>query len=99
MGELHDKTEAISAYLHEGGTWNRLKSIAVNSTADGGLGLFAEGSHDYHAMFGTSPPRNMDERPDTTAALLHWLINRHATLARLVRHDIATRELKVPVKR
>ena len=91
--ELHDATKAISSYLHEGVTWNRLKALAVTSVADGGLALFGDGSPQFHEVFGRAPPKNMDERPDTTCALLKWLIHRQVILARLVRHDALTRHL------
>jgi hypothetical protein len=94
LGDLHIKTKAISAFLHESGTWNRFKSIAVADIADGGLALFPDASPAFAHMFGCGSPRSLDERPDTTAALLEWLIPRHQTLAIIVRHDEATRELK-----
>ncbi len=94
MGVLHEKTIAISAYLHESGTWNRMKSLAVLDAASGGLALFAEGSHAFHQFFSPAPPRNIGERPDTTAALLSWLNGRSRTLAQLVRADSLSRTLK-----
>ena len=93
IGDHHESIKAISYYLHDGGTWNRLKSIAVQAPLDGGLGLLTDGTPAYHDIFGKAPPRNMGERPDTTAALLEWLQPRAAMLARLVQHDAATRDL------
>ena len=93
IGVHHESIKAISYYLHDGGTWNRLKSIAVQPPANGGLGLLVDGTPGYYDMFGQAPPRNMGERPDTTAALLEWLQPRAAMLSRLVQHDAATREL------
>ena len=86
IGERHEEIKAISFYLHDSGTWIRLKAIAVNAPTDGGLGLFREHSRAYGDVFSKAPPRNIAERPDTTAALLEWLLPREAALARLVMH-------------
>ena len=94
LGELHTKTKAISQFLHEGGTWNRFKTLAVTSQNDGGLGLFADGSPQYAHVFGTGTPRNIDERPDTTCSLLEFLNCRHQVLEQVTRLDIATRILQ-----
>ena len=93
MGAVHDATQAISAYLHDGPTWNRLKAIAVHSVASGGLALFAEGSRAYHDVFSQAPPRSLAERPDTTVALLKWLTARQDVLMKVVKRDSETRTL------
>ena len=93
MDNIHEATKAISSYLHDGPTWNRLKAISVNSVGDGGLGLFEDGSTDFMDFSSKAPPRNKDERPDTTVALLGWLIERQCCLMKVVKHDVATREL------
>ena len=69
LGEEHAKTKSISAFLHEGGTWNRFKHIAVTPVAQGGLELFLDETPEYMHVFGTGSPINMHERPDTTCAL------------------------------
>ena len=94
VGEQHDEIKAISYYLHDSGTWNRLKAIAVQTPACGGFGLLSEGSPAYHGVFSKAPPRNMGERPNTTVALLVWLQPRAGMLARLVAHDFALRDLQ-----
>ena len=93
FNELFRGIKAISEYLHEGVTWNRLKSIAVLPPAEGGLALFADGSPEYAFYFTTSPPRNMTERPETTAELLKWLQPRESVLRRVVTQDHETRNL------
>lgn len=94
MGVLHDNTKAISTYLHEGVTWSRLKALAVQPISNGGLGLLADGSAEYDAVFGASPPKTMDERPETTAELLGWLLKRQSILGRLAKTDVEQRSLQ-----
>ena len=93
MGEHMKKVKAISAFLHESGTWNRMKTLAVTDPNCGGLGMCADGSHEYNRIFGQAPPKNMDERPDTTASLLEWLSLRSPELARLSKADAESRSL------
>ena len=93
LGDDHRKTKAIASYLHEGGTWNRFKAIAVTPLDDGGLGLFRDASPEYAMVFGTGSPTNIDERPDTTCAVLQWVNERHVVLAKLAAHDITTRNM------
>ena len=93
MGELHDETKAISQYLHDGPTWQRLKSIATQSPRQGGLGLMLDASPAYSAFFSASPPSNQKDRPATTCYLLTWLSERSAIMGRLVRKDLEQRRL------
>ena len=93
-GDVYEAIKAISSYLHEGITWNRLKAISVKPELEGGIGVFNDGSEEFFAFFLPAPPKSMDERPDTTVAILGWLDRRPQILTRLVRHDIATRELQ-----
>ena len=90
----HKELKAISEYLHDGPAWMRLQAIAVQSVAAGGLGLCAAGDPLFQTLFRDPPPKDLAERPETTATLLSWLIARPLPiLARLVNHDVAQREL------
>ena len=62
--------------------------------ADGGLALMADGGVEYSWMFGVSPPKSLDERPETTAELLKWLLPREKHLAELIAKDLETRDLR-----
>ena len=92
---MHKELKAISEYLHEDGSWLRLQAIATQSRADGGLGLCVEGDPLFQALFRATPPKDMAERPETTAELLLWLIRRPLRyLAAVVKHDVAQRGLQ-----
>ena len=92
--DLHDELKSISEYLHEGSTWLRLQAIAVQSAADGGLGVCADGDPLYRALFREAPPKEIKDRPATTASVLRWLIGRPLdVLGALVRHDVEQRQL------
>lgn len=87
------KLKAISSYLHESGTWNRMKAISVLPVESGGIAMFIDGSIPYSDFFSKAPPKNMDERPDTSAALLEWLMDRSYQLSRLCKADSESRKL------
>ena len=86
--------KAIITYLHDGVTWMRLKAIAVKPHNQGGLGIMEENSRQYTSFFGKAPPTVMDERPETFACALEWLLPREHILRRLVIADFQTRDLK-----
>ena len=65
--------KALAAYLCEGVTWSRLREIATKAPAQGGLGLFADGSESCKALFGKSPSPICDSRPDTDLNFLKLL--------------------------
>ena len=88
MGSLHDETKAISTYIHEGCTWHRFKSIAVQQ-----LG-FVEGSPAFQALFRRAPPNNQDDRPATTCIFLQWLDERKHILGRVAKIDMDKRQLQ-----
>ena len=70
-----------------------MNTLAVTDPNFGGLGMCPDGSHEYNRIFGQASPKNMDERPDTTASLLEWLLLRSPELARLSRADAESRSL------
>ena len=93
MGNLHNETKAISTYLHEGSTWQRLKAISATPIASGGLALFVENSADYMTFAKPSPPSNQEDRPATTCELLRWVCDRQHILSKLVKVDVTQRHL------
>ena len=55
----------LAAYFVEGITWSRLKVLATTPAADGGLGLFRDGSQQCNDVFGKSPYAVLESRPQT----------------------------------
>ena len=51
-------------------------------------------SADYVDFFGRAPPTVMDERPETFARAMEWLLPREHTLRRLVIADNQSRDLR-----
>ena len=93
FGNVFKATRAVGTYLHDGCTWNRLKALAVQTVANGGLGLYTDGGAEYAHMFQTSPPTSMEDRPETTAELFKWIMDREIDLRKLVKKDQETRTL------
>eukprot|EP00973_Karenia_brevis_P010743 1455510-Karenia_brevis.AAC.1 len=93
MHDVFEDTKAISTYLHDGSTWARLRAIATQPTAAGGLNLFREGDPAYVHLCSSAPPKHQQDRPATTNALMQWLHSRDHILAQLARKDVATRKL------
>ena len=93
MGGVHSRTVALNNYLRDGVTWSRLASIAVQDPEQDGLGLFAEGSQEFANIFGSSPPRLCDERPQATLDFYRWLMNREPILRLLINCDMRMRNL------
>ena len=89
-------TEAANVYLRDGVTWRRLGAIAVQSVAQGGLGLFRDGSREYKKIFGTSPPRLIDQRPECTVDFIAWLLPKQSVLAQCAAVDLQQRDLNFP---
>jgi hypothetical protein len=91
MGQQHKSLQLLNTYLRDGTTWSRLKAIAVSPVAAGGLALVIDGSMEYKRLFSVSPPRVMEERPETAAMFLEWLLPKQETLTKLVKADLQTR--------
>ena len=90
------KVEAIETYVRDGITWSRLKTIATASLEHGGLALFAEASEESVNFFSRAPPKILEDRPETNAEFLEWLVPRQDVLAKLVAHDLSRRNLTMP---
>ena len=71
-------TDAICVYLRDGVTWPRLRAIATTSRAQGGLGLLRETSGAARDVFGRAPPSIIEDRPETTALFILWLLPRRS---------------------
>ena len=95
MGQLVPTTKAISTYTRDGVTWSRLKAIAVSPIARGGLALLACPSVRYSQVFDLSPPSIIEDRPESFAVFLEWLIKREDVLVLCVGHDVAARNLRM----
>ncbi len=87
---------AIETYLRDGITWSRLKTIATAPPDRGGLALFAEDCQECHDFFKRAPPKIIDDRPETNAEFLEWLVKRQQVLAKLVARDLSQRNLSMP---
>ena len=85
---------ALAAYLVEGVTWQRLRDLATRSAADGGLGLFRDGSPACKEVFGQSPCAIIDNRPETDLQFLRLLEGKERTLHRLATKDLEQRDLQ-----
>jgi hypothetical protein len=90
----YDDTKALNSYLRQGVTWSRLSSLAVQPVAAGGLAMFRENSPEHVAIFGTQPPKVIDDRPETDADWLDWLLPKQSVLVPLIEADLASRKLK-----
>ena len=95
MGKPHTELASISTYLRDGITWPRLQTLATRPIAAGGLGIMTEGTVQFKLIFNTQPPRLIDGRPEVTYYFLRWLIPKQDVLVKLVKHDLATRGLKM----
>ena len=95
MGQHAEHLQAINTYLRDGVTWKRLRAIATQSVASGGLGLLQEGSRDCQALFGKAPPTLVDGRPECYWVFTKWLVPKQTLLAKMVAKDLETRDLKM----
>ena len=89
---------ALAAYFVEGITWSRLRELATREPADGGLGLFRDGSRRCKDMFGQSPCAIIDSRPETDLNLLKFLEGKEHLLHRLATKDLEQRSLNAETK-
>ena len=66
---------ALSTYLNSAlsTTWFQLKVIATHSRVQGGLGLLAEGSREYHAVFSEMLGTIDKDRPESVMDFLRLL--------------------------
>ena len=83
------KYKALAAYLTDGVTWGRLRELATKAEADGGLGLFAEGSRRCAQVFGRSPSAIVENRPETDLNFLKLLEDKEDVLHTLASKDYA----------
>jgi hypothetical protein len=83
--------KALAAYFVEGVTWTRLRAIAVQMPAAGGLNLFKDGSPACKAIFGSSPSAIVDTRPETDLSFLRFLSGKEHILHKLAKRDLEQR--------
>ena len=81
----------FAAYLVEGVTWGRLKAIATQTPAEGGLGLFTETSRACKEFFSASPSAIIKNRPETDHTFLEFLKGKEHTLYLLAERDLHQR--------
>ena len=81
----------LASYFVEGITWSRLREIATRAPADGGLGLFADGSRPCQNLFGASPSAIIVSRPETDLNFLKLLRGKEHLLWRLASKDLEQR--------
>ena len=85
--------KALASYFTEGSTWNRLKVIATSSRAEGGLGLFADGSRACQDIFSRRPSAIIDTRPDSDLQFLKLLKGKEHVFFDLAVRDLNQRDL------
>ena len=95
MGDLYESLKSLNMYLRDGITWFRLQSLATTSVANGGLALFTQTSRKFINMFNKAPPAILEDRPETVALFLKWLLPKQHTLRDLVAADIGSRQLEM----
>ena len=83
----------LAAYLADGVTWRRLRTIACTPKAEGGLGLFADGSAACKRIFHRMPGVVISTRPQTDMAVLEFLRGKESVLYNLASLDIKQRRL------
>ena len=81
--------KALAAYLTDGVTWGRLRELATKTEAEGGLGLFHEGSQRCKEVFGRSPSAIIENRPETDLNFLKLLEDKEHLLLTLATKDCA----------
>ena len=81
----------LAAYLVDGVTWGRLKAIATQTPAEGGLGLFTETSRACKEFFSASPSAIIKNRPETDHTFLEFLKGKEHTLYLLAERDLHQR--------
>ena len=79
----------LAAYFVDGDTRGRLGVIATHAPADGGIGLFTDGSRKCKEIFSASPSAIIKNKPETDHTFLEFLKGKEHTL-----HLIADRDLQ-----
>ena len=82
---------ALAAYFVDGVTWSRLRAIAIQMPATGGLNLFRDGSLACKKIFRTSPSAIVLTRPETDLNFLRFLSGKEHILHRLATRDLEQR--------
>ena len=90
--------KALAAYFVEGITWSRLRELATRNPADGGLGLFRDGSQRCKDIFGRSPSAIIDTRPETDLNFLKLLAGKEHILHMLATRDLEERKLSADTR-
>ena len=85
----------LAAYLVDGGTWARLKDLAVLPIVAGGLGMMIRGSRRFKELFGQAPCAIIENRPETDLSFLRLLGGKEGDLGRLADKDLGERRLSV----
>ena len=88
--------EKMCTYLNsaKSTTWWQMQCIAVHPLADGGLGLFREGSREFRAVFSQMLGTIVEDRPESVMNFLRFLRGREKTLALCAAKDVVARDLK-----
>ena len=89
----YDQVKAICAYLCSGNTWMRLPALASTPVVDGGLGLFAERSNAYAAIFARAPGAIVEGRPESDMNFLAFLGGKEQVLLAWCTRDVEDRAL------
>jgi hypothetical protein len=92
------KYKALAAYLVEGVTWGRLRELATRTPADGGLGLFRDGSQQCKEVFGKSPCAIVDNRPESDLNFLKVLEGKEHLLHTMATKDLEQRSLNADTR-
>jgi hypothetical protein len=82
---------ALAAYFVDGVTWTRLRAIAIQMPAAGGLNLFKDGSPACKRIFGSSPSAIVLTRPETDLNFLRFLAGKEHILHKLAKRDLEQR--------
>ena len=82
---------ALAAYFVDGVTWTRLRAIATQMPATGGLDLFRDGTRDCKKIFGNSPSAIVLTRPETDLNFLRFLAGKEHILHQLAKRDLEQR--------
>ena len=93
MPEVLADVKAIAAYLSDGITWTRLRTLATTSRADGGLELMVPMSMQTLDFFNRSCGAVVEGRPESVFHILRFLCPRERTLRLLVPRDVEERNL------
>lgn len=85
--------QGLAAYLCDGVTWRRLRTLATSSKASGGLDLFRDGSPECFRVFHKAPSTIIDTRPQSDMNFLQFLRGKENDLWQLCELDLRQRKL------